>query len=136
VTQVSKFKLSKKVEQELIQQIVLVLSDINKSDEMSLFIGALLTDIEQIMLAKRLAIIVLVSEGYTDSEIANILHVTRITVSKTRFYFDVRGKQGYDIALGKIAASEQAQSNRKFLLSLAKYAVRAAGGRVKLSVLD
>ena len=100
--QVSRNKLLPQSEKELTESLNLVLSNISKREEMLKFLNALLTDTEKLMLAKRLAIIVLVKEGLSDTDISNSLHVTRITVTKMRYFYESRAKEGYDVALSKI----------------------------------
>lgn len=135
MAQVSRNRLSKKAEKQLIDNLNLVLSTISKQEEMLMFLSAFLTDTEKLMLAKRLAIIVLLSEKLSDSEIARTLHVTRITVSKIRYFMEARG-EGLGIALMKIAREKELQTFKRFLLSLARYSIRAAGGHVKPTIFD
>lgn len=134
--QVSKYRLPKKTEKELIKSLNLVLSTISQHEEMLSFLTAFLTDTEKLMLAKRLAVIVLIADGIPDSQIANKLHVTRITVAKMRYFYESRGKEGYNIALNKIAHDKRLKAFKQFLLSLARYSIRAAGGYVKPTILD
>lgn len=136
MTQVSKHKLSKKTETELIGSLITVFSTITNSKEMVVFINAFLTDTEKLMLAKRLALIILILEGMPDSQISSILHVTRITVAKMRYFYEARGKEGYDIALSKINVDKRLKAFKKVLISLARYSVRAAGGYVKPGIID
>lgn len=132
---VSRNKLSKQAEYQLIDSFNQVLTKIIKNDEMTSFLNSLLTPTEKIMLAKRLAIIVLIEEGLTDSQIANILNVTRITVSKMQLFYEARG-EGFKIALKKLEELKKIEAFKKFLISLAKYSVRASGGYVKPGILD
>jgi len=133
---VSKYKLPLKTETELIESLNLVLSSISKRDEMLKFLNSLLTDTEKLMLAKRLAIIVLIKEGLGDSAISEALHVTRITVTKMRYFYESRAKEGYDVALSKIENDKFLQGAKRVILALADYAGRAAGGYVRPTVLD
>ena len=133
--QVSRNKLSKKTEAELTKNLNLVLSKIEGSDDMVVFLQALLTNTEKLMLAKRLAIIVLLEKKLPDTQIAEILHVTRITVAKMRYYYEARGK-GFKIALKKLEEQKQLDKFQNLLFSLARYSVRAAGGYVKPKMLD
>jgi hypothetical protein len=55
--------------------------------------------------------------------------MTRITVTKMRYLYQSQG-EGFKIALGKLEEQKQLESFKKFLNSLARYTVRAAGGRV------
>ena len=126
---VSRNKLGSSTENTLTHNLNTVFTHIGKGDEMLSFLDALLTPTEKVMLAKRLAIIVLLEEGLPESHIASLLHVTRITVSRMQLYYEARG-QGFKIALQKLAEQKQLESFKKYLLSLAKYSIKAAGGRV------
>lgn len=134
--QVSKYKLSKENEKELIGSLNLVLASIKEKESMITFLDAFLTNTEKLMLAKRLAIMVLIAENIPDSQISSVLHVTRITVAKMRYFYEARGRDGYNIALKKIASDLILKSFKKFLLSLTRYSIRAAGGYVKPTILD
>lgn len=132
---VSKNKLPQRTEAELLKNLNLVMTQIHNSDDMVMFLQALLTDTEKLMLAKRIAIIVLLEEKLPDSQIASILHVTRVTVAKMRYFYDSRGR-GLKIAVNKLEEQKQLEGFKKFLTSLARYSARAAGGRVKPTILD
>lgn len=126
---VSRWKLPKEEERNLISALRLVLARLNKDEEMEIFLKSLLTNTEQLMLAKRLAIIVLLEEGLTESQIAEALHVTRMTVAKMRYFYESRGK-GYRLALSILARKKQLEEFKKLLFSFLKYATKAAGGRI------
>jgi len=127
--QVSRWKLTKETETELIKQLKLVLTKISKMEEMSFFLDAFLTETEKLMLAKRLAIVILLKEEVPESRIAETLHVTRMTVSRTRYFLEARG-QGYKVALRKVAKEKELLALKIFLLKLVDYSIRAVGGRV------
>lgn len=129
MTHVSRWKLPKTEEKNLFDALRLVLTRLTKDREMEMFLGSLLTATEKLMLAKRLAIIVLLEEGLTESQIAEALHVTRITVAKMRYFFESRG-QGYKVALAKLAQQKQLEEFKKLLFSFLSYAAKAAGGRI------
>lgn len=131
MTQISRHKLPKKLEKELLDNLDSIFVSINKKDEMVSFLSALFTDVEKLMLAKRIALIIMVNEGFNDTEIANALHLTRITVAKTRYFFESRG-EGYKIALQKRQNAQDVEAVKELLVSLARYSIRAAGGTVKL----
>lgn len=131
---VSRNKLTKTVESQLTTTLELVLARIAREEEMKSFLLSLLTPTERIMLAKRLAIIILLKEGLPESQIADALHVTRITVSRMQLFLEARGR-GYEIALQILQNEKVMQDIKTLLLKLAGYAVRAAGGRVKPSII-
>lgn len=133
--QVSRYKLKRETEKQLIDNLNLVLSSISRQEEMLPFLEAFLTKTELLMLAKRLAVVILLSENLSDAEISRTLHITRITIAKMRYFMEARGK-GFDIAFSKIEKEKTLQEHKKFLISLARYAVRAAGGYVKPKILD
>ncbi|HVF68998.1 MAG TPA: Trp family transcriptional regulator, partial [Xanthomonadales bacterium] len=76
---VSKNKLDKKTEDNLIQTLELVLSKLTKDAEIKGFLLSLLSPTERLMLAKRLAIAMLLKENLPATHIAHTLHVTRDT---------------------------------------------------------
>ncbi len=136
MTHISRNKLEPQEEKELTESLNLVLSGISKRDEMLKFLDSLLTDTEKLMLAKRLAMIVLIKEGLGDTAISDALHVTRITVTKFRYFYEARAKEGYDIALNKIENDKFLQGVKRVILALADYGVKAAGGYVRPTILD
>ncbi len=128
--QVSKVKLDKKTEEKLVNNLKLILTKVNKYPEMDLFLTSLLTPTERLMLAKRIAIIVLLKENLPDSKIASALHVTRVTVSRMRFFLEARG-EGYEVVLRVLENQKLMDELKSFLSKLAGYSIRAAGGYVK-----
>ena len=132
---VSRHKLSKKTEEELLRNLNLVLTHIGNNDEMISFIDALFTSTEKVMLSKRLALIILIEEGLQDSQIADILHMTVNTVAKMRMLYELKG-QGFKVAIRKLKEQKQLEGFKKLLISLARYSIRAAGGYVKPTILD
>lgn len=135
MTHVSKHKLDKKAEEKVMENLRMVLTNINDGYRMDEFLSSLLTETEKLMLAKRLAIVVLAKEGLTDSEIATSLKVTRITVAKIRYFYEARGK-GFDVAIKKLEELKLLQDFKNVLMSFGRYAARAAGGRVTPDIFD
>ncbi len=134
--QISRNKLPNNIEKQLISNFNSVMSSISQKDKMLAFLDSLLTNTERLMLAKRLAVVVLVSEGKSDTEISNSLHITRMTVAKIRYFYEARAKEGFDIALKELGSQKMKKEVGEFLASLTRYSVRAAGGYVKPGILD
>ena len=132
---VSKRKLNKIDEKELIQSLNLVMAKISGSSEMETFLESLLTKTEQIMLAKRLAIVILLKEEIPQANIANALKVTQATVSRMQLFLEARGNVGYDIALGKLENEKILKDFKILLVKIAGYSIRAAGGYVKPEII-
>lgn len=131
---VSRIKLDKKAERNLIKNLSLILAKIKKEEEMNIFLISLLTPTERLMLAKRIAIIILLKEGVSESHIASALHVTRVTVSRLQFFWEARG-EGYGIALKILENEKLMKEFRDGLLKLVAYSIRAAGGYVKPTII-
>lgn len=132
---VSRHKLDKKTQEELVRNLRIVFTKINKDEEMTTFFLSLLSETEQIMLAKRLAVIVLLQENIPESRIADILHITRATVEKLRLFLETRG-EGFKIALKKLEEEKRLKEFKELLIKLARYSIRAGGGYVKPGILD
>lgn len=131
---ISRIKLDKKAERNLVENLSLILTKIKKQDEMDSFLISLLTSTERLMLAKRIAIIILLKEDVPESHIASTLHVTRVTVSRLQFFWEARG-QGYEIALKVLENEKLMKEFKDGLLKLVAYSIRAAGGYVKPTIV-
>ena len=127
---VSRNRLDRKLEKQLIDTLDLVVSKLTKREEVKVFLLSLLTPTERIMLAKRLAIIILTKEGLSETQISQTLHVTRVTVSRMQLFLEARG-EGYEFALKILDNEKTVEEAKSLLLKLASYAARAAGGRIK-----
>jgi Trp operon repressor len=127
---VSKSRLSKIAEEDIKQTFSLVLSNITRDDETNEFLNSLLSPTEKLMLSKRLAIVLLLDENISTSQIAATLHVTRETVSRIELLYQVK-PEGYKTALNKINNQKIITELKKSLLKLTNYTLRAAGGYVK-----
>ena len=127
---VSRYPLSGDLEKEIVNNLNVVLSSINKGEEMLFFLDSLLSSTEKIMLGKRIAIIILIDEGLKDSQISKMLHVTDITVAKMRLFNEVHG-QGFKIALKKLEEQKRLKAFKDSLLSLAEFIGKAGTGHVK-----
>ena len=131
---VSKIKLNKQAEEKLINSLETVFTKISKKDEMSAFLLSLMTHTEKLMLAKRLAVIILLKEGLSQTDIANSLHLTRDTVFKLSLLFETK-QEGYDIALRILKEEKMLSDFKDILMKLAGYTIRASGGYIKPSIV-
>lgn len=128
MAQISKNRLSEKTELEMLNNFATLLSSIRQTDEMKMFLATVFTPTEQIMIAKRLAIVILLEEKLTDAEIAEKLHLTRITVGKFRYYFQTQS--GYPLLVAHIKKQQNYEEFKRILISLARYSIKAASGRI------
>ena len=76
MTRISKYQLNKDIEKEIFFLFWTSLTKLKIATDMAMFFADLLSDTEEIMLAKRFAIALLLKRGKKPIEIARILHVS------------------------------------------------------------
>ncbi len=118
MSHISKIHLNKKSEQEILDTFNLVAANIHKEDEMKAFLDSMLSPTENLMLAKRLAIVLLLSENIPLSTISSTLHVTRETVVRIELIYKLK-PEGYKMALRKISNQKRIKDLKNLLLKLA-----------------
>ena len=87
MTQVSKYPISKDVYKRIFEVLSKAVANNKKEEDSLSFLREFLTPTEQIMLAKRLAIIFLLEKDYNYREISRILRVSTGTVGKTALMY-------------------------------------------------
>jgi len=95
------------------------MSDLKTEEETAAFLDALLTNTEKLMLAKRLAMVVLITEGVRETDIVNSLKTTYATVEKMKLMLD-KSMSGYQIGLKKLKEKENWQRLKEALLKIAR----------------
>jgi len=80
MSQVSRNKLDLKTQNNLLKNFLLVISKLNKEEQAKLFLDDLLTRTEKIVLAKRLAIALMLESGKSYDEIKDLLKVSSSTI--------------------------------------------------------
>lgn len=125
---VSKKKLPDKTLRQILDSFLFVLTSTKKKEEMSKFLDAFLSNTEKIMLAKRLAIVFLLSEGVEETKISETLLVTQSTVSRIKLWYETKGS-GYKIAIIKLKKQKLLGELKLLALEVARRGIRAAGGR-------
>lgn len=119
MTQVSRFPLSKALEEEMHALFRRVIVDLHSERDVADFLDDLLTPTEKIMLGKRLAIALLIEKGYDHRTIHSILHVSLTTVSSVHFWLKNRGT-GYRKVIRSILTDEKWNARLDRLNSLLK----------------
>ncbi len=128
MTHVSRKKLPDKVLRQILESFLFVLTSTKKKEEMSKFLDAFLSNTEKIMLAKRLAIVFLLSEAVEETKISETLLVTQSTVSRIKLWYETKGS-GYKIAITKLKKQKLLGELKLLALEVARRGIRAAGGR-------
>lgn len=101
MTQVSRRILSKNVEHKMFSIFFITLAKLSSPDDIKDFILDLLGPVEQTMLAKRLAIAVLLAKGYQYSTIKDVLKVSQGTIARVNMILNYQGK-GYNLVVKRI----------------------------------
>lgn len=82
MSHISKKPIKKEVADALVDQLLTFLTTLYTKREARVLVRELLTQTERIMLAKRLAVIVLIERGYSFAQIEQLLRVTPQTVAR------------------------------------------------------
>lgn len=109
MSQVSKRIVHKTVENRMFQTLLDAVAKMKSQNEIQEFLNDLLSPTERIMIAKRLAIAVLLMKKYNYENIMDLLKVSSATVSKVAL--TVNHNVGYKKAVNKVA---QAEATREF----------------------
>lgn len=104
--QVSRRQLSKHIEQRLFVLFFKSFAKLSSPTEIQKFLYDLLSPTEQTMLAKRLAIALLLAKGYTYETIKDILKVSQETIARVNIALNYQG-EGYKIVIQKAIRDEK-----------------------------
>lgn len=108
MTQVSRRPLKKEVEEKLFEVFWEVFELMRTKKEAESFLKELLTPTEEIMLAKRVAVALMLLKGYDYREIQDSLNVSATTVGKVSLWLR-RGGEGYRRILEKIIKRQKVE---------------------------
>lgn len=95
MTKVSKRILNKNLEKRIFELFTTTITDLKNAKEVEEFLDDLLSPVERIMLAKRLAIAILLSKGYTYNSIDNTLKVSQTTIMRISYWLKYGNNNGY-----------------------------------------
>lgn len=106
MAQVSKYPISKEVEERVFEVLSEVISGLRLRSDINDFLEDFLSPIEKIMLAKRLSIALLLAKGYDYQAIRKTLRVSPPTIASVAISLKYAGK-GYKRVVEKIIAEEK-----------------------------
>lgn len=112
--QTSAKELTKKQQREIIDQFITLIADLRSVDEARAFFDSFLTDTEQSVFAKRLAIMWLLEQGKSYDEVRDELHVSSATISSVAALMK---KDGSQLSMKKIKADHWADRMAKKMTS-------------------
>lgn len=105
--QTSSQTLTKKARESIMDNLVMVITDLEKKSETAQFVEDFLSETEQIVLGKRLAIAFLLKSGQSYEQIKKDLNVSSATISSVA---ELIKKPGVQLALKKIEADKWADN--------------------------
>lgn len=101
MTQISKHLLPKDIEEEMFDVFWQSVASVKNKKEAEKFFSELLTKTERVMLAKRLAIAVLLIRRYKYDQIKSLLKVSSCTISRVRGWLESEG-EGYQFVINRM----------------------------------
>lgn len=106
MTKVSKYIVNDQVQRRMFEVFWKTISDLKTPIDVEKFFQELLTPTEKIMLAKRLAISILLIKNYTYEQIVDILKVSPVTIGNIARWLKTEG-QAFQTAIDKILKQEK-----------------------------
>ncbi len=106
MTKVSKYLMAKEVQSRMFEVFWKTIADLQTSSAVEEFFNELLSPTEKIMLAKRLAISILLIKKYSYEEIIDILKVSPSTIGIIARWLKSEGK-AFQKAIAKLLAQEK-----------------------------
>lgn len=100
MSQVSKYPLAKDIEQKILEIFCQSLADLKNKESVYQFITDFLTPTEKTMLAKRLAIAILLFKDYDHRHISQYLKVSTTTINYVKAKLQYGG-EGYKLVISK-----------------------------------
>ena len=98
---ISRYKLEKRMEELILRQLAQIFQKITEEDGVSLLMNNLFTRTEKIMLAKRIAIAILLEKEWNYTAISNALKVSPTTISFVK-NSKLNASPEYEKLLGKV----------------------------------
>ena len=133
MTHISRIKLPSKTEKELKSALKETFLKLNPRNYERLS-SALITKTEELMIAKRLGVILMLSEGYTYADISQSLRLTNETISRINFEMKANPENNKYL-LKKLKPWMRKKLLKEVMteigLQAAKVAVKHAGGRIR-----
>ena len=106
MAQISKRFLHKKIEERILDLFWTSFSTLSTKQKVIIFLDALLSPTEKIMLSKRLAIAFMLLKGYGHSSINELLKVSDSTIWNIKLNLSYKGK-GYKATIEQIMSKEK-----------------------------
>jgi len=114
MSQVSRSKMTKDIQKRVALLLSEALTVCETREVAQNFLMDLLTPVERVMLSKRLAIALMLEEGYSYTQIKMTLKVSSPTIARVREWMSERGT-GFEYVMNRV---KQKQFSRKFIATI------------------
>lgn len=119
--QTSSKKLNPQIQKQINRVFYQTLADLKRLEDMKIFVRDFLTETEQSVLTKRLAVAMYLEKGRSYGQIKQALKVSSATIASVDKMMNQKS-EGFVLALRRIEADEWAEKiSRKLLAFLSKF---------------
>lgn len=108
MAQISKRKLNEDIQSKMFEMFLSSFAKCENDEELMAYLSDILTETEAVVMAKRLAIALMLSKGYGYVQICDLLKVSPPTVSKVKTWLDLRG-DGFRAVLKKVLEDKETE---------------------------
>ena len=108
MSQISQRKMDENIQAMMFQMFLGSFSKCKDQGEVANYLGDILTETEAIVLAKRLAIALMLTKGYNYNQICDLLKVTPPTISKVKTWLSMKG-DGFRTVLSAVIEDPDTQ---------------------------
>ncbi len=109
MSQVSQRKMDSTVQAMMFEMFLGSFSKCKDPEEVANFLGDILTETEAIVMAKRLAIALMLTKGYNYNQICDFLKVTPPTISKVKSWLSMKG-EGFRAVLNAVLMDPETEA--------------------------
>lgn len=106
MSRVSKKPLHKKMQQELEEQLLIIISSLTKKQQTNAFLDEFLTKEEKLMLGKRLILYMLLYKGWSNTDIHTILSTSYETIRWYKEVYENKSEEFKDM-IQKLSKKEE-----------------------------
>lgn len=108
MAQVSKRKINEDIQSKMFEMFLASFAKCETDEELMSYLSDILTETEAIVMAKRLAIALMLTKGYGYTQICELLKVSPPTISKVKTWLDLRG-DGFRVVLEKVLKDKETE---------------------------
>ncbi len=128
MSQISKRKIDKKIETDLLDALPYIFKELKTKAEMDEFLSSILTKTERLMISKRLLTAYLLHNNVEAGQISDVLKLTNASVTRLKMWISLH-KEGFDLVFTKLNKRTAENAAKQLLQRFIKYIIPVAFGR-------